>query len=139
VDVHHLLLEATTIAIVGCSANAYRASNQAAGMLTDNGYVVVPVNPKYSLVNGIRCYSDFSAIPDDLEIDIVNIFRNSAYTASVVEAIAERVTRTGRKPVVWTQLGVSSPKAEQMAERANLDYIVNRCIMVELSALGRNR
>ena len=59
-----------------------------------------------------------NAIPDDVQVDIVNIFRRPGYTASMVEDVIERVKRTGEKPVIWTQIGVSSRQAQSLADEA---------------------
>jgi predicted CoA-binding protein len=133
-----VLTDNHSVVIVGCSDNPYRASNHAATVLVDAGYSVVPVNPKYELVNGLTCYPDFQDVPDDVEIDIVNVFRNPSHTASLVKAVVERTARIGGKPVIWTQPGVSSPEAEEAAARAGLEYVQNRCIMAELAILTGN-
>ena len=136
-DIRQLLSKTTTVAIVGCSRDPYRASNHAANDLIAAGYTIVPVNPKYPEINGVHCYDDLADVPDSIEIDIVNVFRNSEHTLEVVEAVIDRAERTGRTPVVWTQLGVSSQEAELAAIRAGIPYVQNRCIMVELAILRR--
>lgn len=105
-------------------------------MLVDAGYTVIPVNPKYKEVNGLPCYEDFSDVPLDIEIDIVNVFRNSAESVGAVHSVVERAAKTGRKPVIWTQLGVSSREAELAAAEAEFEYVRNVCIMVELERMS---
>lgn len=134
-DLHDILRTAETVAIVGCSNDPYRASNHAVHALVGAGYSVIPVNPKYDRVNDIRCFADFDLVPDDHAIDIVNVFRNPEHTFTVVEAAIARAGRTGRKPVIWTQPGVSSSEAELAAIRAGFLYIQNRCIMTELAMM----
>jgi hypothetical protein len=135
VDLQTVLRTASTVAIVGCSDNPFRASNHAATMLSDAGYTVIPVNPKYRAVNGIPCLPDFRDIPDEVTIDIVNIFRNSSATLEAVKAVIERTARTGHRPLIWTQLGVSSDEARDEAIRAGVSYVVDRCIMTELARI----
>ena len=62
---------------------------------------------------------------------IVNIFRQPRYTADMVRSAIEYAGREGVQPLIWTQIGVSSDEAEQLARNAGLPYVRNRCIMVE--------
>ena len=84
----------------------------------------------------MRCYPDLESIPADIHIDIVNIFRHSSHTAEMVEEVIKRSEKTTEKPVVWTQLDVSSEQAKMLAESAGLAYVKNRCIMVVHSQLA---
>lgn len=127
------LQKANTVAIIGCSANKYRTSYHIASYLKENGYRIIPVNPNYEVVLDQKCYSSMEDIPDNQEIDIVDIFRDSKYTADMVRDIVKWTEKSGQKPLVWTQLAVSSPEAKSLAEEAGLDYVENRCIMVQHS------
>lgn len=137
-DLAAILREATTVAIVGCSGDMYRTSNRAAVFLAHAGYDIIPVNPKYSFVNGIPCLPDYELIGDEQIVDIVNVFRNPRATLDAVEAIIRRAGRTKRKPVIWTQPGVSTPQAERTARDAGFVYVRDVCIMTELAATARN-
>lgn len=134
-DVKEILSESKTIAIIGCSPDIYRTSNYAAKFLQSKGYKVIPVNPEAEEVVRENCYPKLTQIPENVDIDIVNIFRNSKYSADAVNDIAEWKTITGQNPVVWTQLDVSSPEAERIAKENDLPYVKNRCIMVEWERL----
>lgn len=130
-EIETALRSATTIAIVGCSPRGFQTSHQIARYLQAAGFRIVPVNPHQTDILGETCYPDLQSIPDDTEIDIVNVFRRSEHTAGVVRDAAERAERTGRSPLVWTQLGVHSPEAEDTAAQAGLPYVAERCIMVD--------
>ncbi len=134
-DFRTLLEDADTIAVVGCSATPTRTSHKIATYMQDRGYRIVPVNPNYDEVLGETCYPDLPSIPSDVEIDIVDIFRRPEHTADMVRTAIERVEQTGQAdtsagPVIWTQRGVSSSEAEQLAAEAGLPYVRNRCIKV---------
>jgi uncharacterized protein len=126
-----LLRTSHTIAVMGCSAYPSRTSNSIARYLIAAGYEVIPVNPNHETIHGRSCYPDLQAIPDDIRIDIVNIFRRPAHTAEMVRQAVERAERLGERPAIWTQIGVASAEAEQIAEKAGLPYVRNRCILVE--------
>lgn len=130
-DIIEVLNNAQTIAIIGCSNNPYRTSYHIASYLKDAGFTIIPVHPDYEEVLGEKAYKTVYDIPGDVEIDIVDIFRNSKYTAAMVNDIIKRVEMTGNKPLVWTQLGVSSDEAKEKAREAGLKYVEERCLMVE--------
>jgi hypothetical protein len=134
-DLRTVLETAETIAVVGCSAKATRTSHKIARYLQDRGYRIVPVNPNYDEVLGETCYPDLPNVPADIEIDIVDIFRRPEHTADMVHSAIERVEATGERPVIWTQLGVSSSEAEELAAEAGLPYVRNRCIKIEYDRL----
>lgn len=134
-DLASILESAQTIAVVGCSATPTRTSHKIARALQERGYRIVPVNPHYDEVLGETCYPDLPSIPADVEIDVVNIFRRPKHTADMVRSALDRVDQTGQRPVIWTQLGVSSPEAKTLAEEAGLPYVRNRCIKVESDRL----
>jgi hypothetical protein len=125
------LRNAETIAVVGCSDRPSRTSHRIAGYLRDAGYRVIPVNPNHDTILGETCYPDLPSVPEDVSVDIINIFRAPAHTANMVQSAIDRVTQTGERLVIWTQLGVSSPEAEELAANADLPYVRNKCIMVE--------
>lgn len=131
------LTSARTIAVVGCSPRAFQTSHRIAQYILDAGYRMVPVNPHQTEILGEPCYPSLEAIPDDVRIDIVNVFRRAEHTAGVVADAAARAARTGERPLIWTQLGVHSPEAERLAGEAGLPYVANRCLMVDHAALVR--
>lgn len=136
-DVVDLLSRARTIAVVGCSPRPSHTSHYIARYLIRAGYTVIPVNPYHDEMLERRCYPDLVSIPEDEELDIVNVFRRSNFTADTVRDAAERARATGQHPVIWTQYGVHSAEAQDLAARAGLPYVASRCIMVEHGRLAR--
>ncbi|HTP55087.1 MAG TPA: CoA-binding protein [Thermoplasmata archaeon] len=125
-EVRALLTRARTIAIVGLSDKPDRDSNEVARYLIGQGYRIVPVNPTVPEILGARSYPSLSAIPSDVRIDVVDIFRRSDQVPPVVdEAIARRA------PAVWMQLGVEHAGAAARARAAGAVVLENRCIMVD--------
>ncbi|WP_031423678.1 CoA-binding protein [Exiguobacterium sp. NG55] len=124
-----LLSEAKTIAVVGVSDNPNKTANQIAEYLLRVGYTVIPVNPMLEEWNGRKAYPSVESIPG--RIDIVDVFRRSEFLAGV----AEDAVRHGDVGLVFNQLGLSSPEAEQIVRDAGLDYVENRCLYVEHARL----
>ena len=131
------LRSARTIAVVGCSPRGFQTSHRIARYIQDAGFQMVPVNPNHGEILGETAYPDLVSIPDDVEVDIVDVFRRPEFTASVVRDAVDRMERTGQRPLVWTQLGVHSAEAERLAAEAGLPYVADRCLMVDHAALAR--
>ncbi|HKK47181.1 MAG TPA: CoA-binding protein [Balneolaceae bacterium] len=130
-NITKILQTADTVAIIGCSANKYRTSYHIASYLRENGVRIIPINPNYEEILGLKCYDSILDLPKEFKIDIVDIFRDSQYTADMVKEILEWSEKTRQKPVIWTQLSVSSDEAKSLAEDAGFSYVENQCIMVQ--------
>lgn len=138
-SIKEYLQEAKTIAVIGISDRPYRTSNHIADYLQQNGYRVIPVNPNLEgEIMGEKIYKSIKDIPGSIKVDIANVFRNRAYSEQMVDEIVEWSSNTGQKPLIWTQLDVSSPGAEEKAANADLPYVRNQCIMVEHGRHGIN-
>lgn len=133
VDLKRVLHETRTIAVVGASGRATRTSYAISRYLIEEGYEVIPVNPNYEEVHGRKCYPDLASIPRNVQVDIVNVFRNARYAEDVVREVAEFGRERGKMPVIWTQIGVSTPAVASLAAELGIPYVANRCIMVEHS------
>lgn len=121
-----LLRSARTIAVVGCSPKTHRDSHRVAAYLQRAGYRIVPVNPGFDEILGEPCYPDLRSIPDDVEVDIVDVFRRAEHVPPIVDAAIARGVGA-----VWLQLGVTHPEAEARAREAGMVVVSNRCLKVE--------
>jgi hypothetical protein len=130
-DVRTLLTTTRTWAVVGCSPDAHRDSHRIAALLQHRGFTVIPVNPAADDILGQRCYPSVADIPEEIAVDVVDVFRRSdAAGAHVDEAIA----RGARG--VWLQLGVIDHAAAQRARDAGLLAVMDRCPAIELPRLA---
>ena len=110
-----------TIAIVGLSDDPTRPSYRIGSYLIDNGYKVIPVNPKINFVLGQKSYPDLLKIPD--QIDLVNIFRRS----ELVKPVVEEAIKIGVKSI-WMQDGIEDFNAAKIATKAGVMVIMDDCI-----------
>ena len=123
------LESAETVAVVGCSPNPDRPSNEIARYLQRQGYRVVPINPGHSEILGEPCFPSLDAVPDGIRIDIVDVFRRSEYVADVAsQAIARRV------PFLFMQLGVADEVSARRLEAAGTLGVVLQEIAVVVDA-----
>jgi uncharacterized protein len=118
------MLQARRIAVVGLSDDPSRPSFGVASYLISVGKEVFPVNPNHEQVLGVKCYRSLAEVPGP--IDLVDVFRRPQFVADVVrDAIA-----AGARGV-WLQSGITSAQARQLATGAGIDFVENRCLMVE--------
>ncbi len=118
------MLGAGRIAVVGLSDDPNRPSYQIASYLKSEGYEVVPVNPTHATVMGLKSYPTLRDVVG--EVDVVNVFRRPEFCADVArDAIA-----IGAKGL-WLQSGVQNVEARKLAQSAGIDFVQDRCIMVE--------
>jgi predicted CoA-binding protein len=130
-DVRRILTSVKTIALVGFSANASRASNSVARFLQSKGFRVIPVNPGLAGQTqiGETVYATLSDIPEP--VDMVDVFRLPEYVAEVMdEAIAIKAK------VVWTQLDIVDEVAAAKGRAAGLEVVMDRCPAIEMPRLG---
>jgi uncharacterized protein len=129
--VRELLTTTTTWAVVGCSPDPGRDSHRIAALLQERGFRVIPVNPAEEEILGERCYPSVTAIPRDLGVEVVDVFRRSdAAGRHVDEAISSGAVG------VWLQLGVIDQAAADRASAAGLKVVMDRCPAIEFRRLA---
>ncbi len=124
-DHANILKDARTIAVVGLSNKPERHSYRVAKYFQSKGLRIIPVNPHETTILGEKAYPNLLAIPRDIHIDVVDIFRRPTEVIPHLKEVVER----GNIKSVWLQEGVSSREAEDFAEDFGLTMITNFCIM----------
>lgn len=97
------------------------------------GYEVVPVPvyyPEVTEILGEPVYRTLAAIPG--EIDMVDVFRRSKDIEAHVDDILAK-----RPASVWFQLGIRNDAVAERLAREGIDVVQDRCLLVELGAIGR--
>ncbi len=122
--IKEVLTSYKVVAVVGLSDNKMRPSNRIGMFLKARGYDVIPVNPTYDTVLGLKSYKSLLDIPGD--VDIVNIFRKP----KAVGPIVEEAIKKGAK-VVWMQEGVINEEAAHRARDAGMTVVMDRCMYKE--------
>lgn len=135
--IHQMLEKSRSIAVVGMSDKASRASYNIGKYLAANGYRVLPVNPALKEVAGLVCYPDLDAAQAAAReltgagIDLVDVFRASEH----VPAIVDDVIRLGI-PYLWLQDEVVHDEAVVRARAAGVKAVQNDCIFRQHSRLA---
>jgi predicted CoA-binding protein len=128
-----LLTRSKTIAMVGASANPLRPSYTVFSYLRTQGrFTVTPINPTITAIDGVKAYPSLAAYAaENGAPDIVDVFRKPS---EVVE-LAREAIEVGAK-AIWFQYGVVNQEAIDLADRAGLDVVVDRCVKVESARLN---
>lgn len=122
----------STIGVYGMSGNESKAANRIPAFLMNEGYNIIPINPRGGEILGLRCYESLSRVEES--IDILNVFRPSEDCVAVVEEAVERRRERGDISLIWLQLGITNIEARAIAEGAGIPYVEDRCIFLEFGA-----
>jgi predicted CoA-binding protein len=121
-----ILRRAKTIAVVGASSKANRASHFVLTYLRSNStdYEVWPVTPSEDEILGLQAYPSLADLPGTP--DIVDVFRRP----DDLPEVAQEAVDAGAG-ALWIQLGLHSDEAVRIAHEAELDVVTNRCVKIE--------
>ena len=118
------MLAGRRLAVVGLSDDPSRPSHGVSAHMLAAGYTILPVNPNCRTALGQKCFAKLADVPGP--VDVANVFRRPLACAQVVrDAIA-----IGAKGV-WLQSGIVNEEARRIATDAGLDFVQDRCIMIE--------
>jgi predicted CoA-binding protein len=122
--IQRVLHSAKTIAVVGLSKNALRASHFVGFYLKRHGYRVIPVNPREPEVLGEVSCKRLTDVP--VPVDIVNVFR----APDALPDIAKEAVEIGAKHL-WCQFSVVNEEGARIAEDGGLSVVMDRCLKFE--------
>jgi len=130
-EIKKIFDQTKTIAIIGCSPNPQKDSNKVATYLQNAGFRIIPIYPKEDTILGEKVYRSLSDIPQDIQIDMVDIFRKPEVIKNVVN---EAIKRGGIK-TIWTQLGLVNNEAAKTAQEHGMNVVQSHCTKVEYKAI----
>lgn len=134
-ELREILQTTKVIAVVGFSAKPDRASHYVAAFLQTKGYRVIPVNPGLAGQSflGETVFADLAAIPAEIAVDMVDIFRAPEAVPGIVE---EALAHLPALRTVWMQLGVISEEGAARARAAGKRVVMDHCPKMEIPRLG---
>lgn len=118
------ILSYKNVAVVGMSKNEEKAANYVPLYLMRQGYNVVPVNPTADQILDKKCYPNLQEVSEP--IDVVDVFRPSDQVLPVVEEAIKKNPK-----VIWLQEGIHNEEAENLARKAGIKVVFNRCMLAE--------
>jgi uncharacterized protein len=77
-----------TVAVIGASSNRAKFGNKAVRAFRQRGYIVWPVNPHETAVEGLRTYASIADVPGP--IDMVTFYVPPEIGLQVIDAVAAR-------------------------------------------------
>lgn len=119
------VLQADTIAVVGCSASPGKAAHEIPAYMKRHGYDVIPVNPYADEILGREVYDSLEDVEE--EVDMVDVFRPSDEVPGIVDEGLER----DDVETVWLQLGITHDESGERVEDAGKRFVQDRCLKVE--------
>ncbi len=128
-ETERLLRTYGTITVVGASRDPGKEAHAIPLHMQRHGWRIIPVNPYADELFAEKAYRTLADVPEPL--GLVDAFRPSEDAAEIVrQAVAAGAT------AVWLQLGIVSPEARAIADRAGIAYVEDRCLAVERAKFG---
>jgi len=112
------------VAVVGMSKNEGKAAHYVPKYLSQQGYNIMPINPTAVQILERKSYQSIEEV--DQPIDIVDVFRPSDQVLPVVQQAIKK-----KPKVIWLQEGIHNAEAEELARKAGIQVVFNRCMLAE--------
>lgn len=122
--VKDLLKTSKTIAVIGMTDSPYKPSYYVPKYMLDQGYEIIPINPKLKQIEGIDCFTNLSQITKP--IDIVQVFRRSEDVMPHAEETLEIKPRA-----FWLQTGIFNQTAAELLAPKGILVVMDRCMYVD--------
>ena len=125
-DIKNILSKYKSIAMIGVSNDATKASTIVMKYMQKYGFKVFPVNPKAKgqKILGEEVFEKITDIKD--KVDIVDVFRPSNEAIDIAKD-----TISIKAKVLWLQLGIRSEEAKKIVEENKIEYVEDKCTKME--------
>lgn len=128
-----ILTKYKKVAVYGMSTNPEKAAHGIPKFMLNAGLTVYPVNPRAEEILEQKSYPSIMDVEG--EIEILNVFKRSEDTPDVIREAIARKEAKGDVKAIWLQLGIANEESKKLAEDAGIEYIEDKCIMVEYGRL----
>lgn len=116
-------LRTEPVAMIGVSSSGKKYGNHAFKTLTDEGYKIIPVNPKMSIYYSIKCYPNLSAINPAPKSLIISTKPENTLL------ILDEFKKIGGEQV-WFQQGADFGEAVDFCKTNGIKYYQGYCILM---------
>jgi len=124
-----ILRNRRSFAVIGASADPERYGFELLSTLRKAGYTVYPVNPRYTEIDGVRCYASLGDLPEDPEVVVCALAPHN--TEKIVPIVAERGV-----PLLWLPPECWSDTAVARAHELRLTVIHDLCPIGQLALMN---
>ena len=114
------------IALIGASNDKNKYGNKILLDLVSKGHNVVPVNPKETIIAGLKSYNNVSELSENPSII------NFVVPPSIGFELTKELVESGYDNF-WYQPGAESLEISSYLSAENKNFIDDKCIMVEAS------
>ncbi|HDQ22854.1 MAG TPA: CoA-binding protein [Candidatus Uhrbacteria bacterium] len=109
-------------AIAGATQNHEKYGYKVLIDLKNKGYNVIPINPNYNEISGLKCYPDLISLDDRPDVVVLVVGEKNAQKI-VQDCVELNLNR------IWFQPGSEYDQAVKMAKTAGFEIMVGECIM----------
>ncbi len=121
-----IFLDANVYGVVGASTNRDKYGNKVLRCYLQNGYQVIPVNPKEKEIEGIPCVATVLDLPD--EVTSISIITPPSVTEKIVDLAIQKGIKN-----IWMQPGAENSAAVSKCQEHNINVIADgSCLLVVL-------
>jgi uncharacterized protein len=125
----HKFLSTPAMALAGMSRSGKKFGNLAYRELVSKGYRVYPIHPDAMAINGVKCYSDYSDLPEPVDTVLIVVPPAQAIVA-IRKAVAAGIHS------VWLQQGSESAEVLKECRDLGVDAISGECILMFAQPTG---
>jgi predicted CoA-binding protein len=116
-------LSRPAMALIGMSRSGKKFGNAAYRALVSKGYRVYPIHPIAATIGGVKCYTDYAALPEGVDAALIVV--PPAQAIAAIRAAAAAGVRS-----VWLQQGAESEDAIKECRDRGLEVISGECILM---------
>lgn len=118
------MLEKKVWAVIGVNENPEKYGNMIYKKLKAYGYKVYPINPRYHTIEGDKCYSNLSTLPEKPEVI------NMVVSPKRGKAIIEEAANLGVDNI-WLQPGTYNEEIMNLISEKGMNAIKS-CVLMAL-------
>jgi predicted CoA-binding protein len=135
--IKEILIKYKTVAVVGLSREPDKDSHRVSVYLKKHGFHIIPLNPFADEFLGEKSYKSLLDVPVEVQetIDVVDIFRPPKDVPLIMEQAVKLKEMYGKPHVVWMQLGIVNEQTAEVAKKAGLTVVMDKCMMQKHSSL----
>ena len=119
------MLEKKVWAVIGVTTNKDKFGYKIYKKLKDNNYDVYPVNPKYDIIDGEKCYNSLKDLPKKPEVvDFVVPPKISLMSVKEADEVGIEY--------LWFQPGTANEEVIHKAKELGFKIVYDDCVLVAL-------